>query len=99
MALKKDKQKVLGEVFDDERVRGFLEIDELEGLNTDFRLLERAYRSMKAENFDTFIDFFTEAKRDVNAQNPDGLTLLQILMTHNHARPYIDSLKKAGAKA
>ena len=24
MALKKDKQKVLGEVFDDERVKGFL---------------------------------------------------------------------------
>ncbi len=98
MALKKDKQKVLGEVFDDQRVRSFLEIEELEGSSTDFRLLERAYRSMKAENFSTFINFFVEAGHDINAKNPSGISLLQLILQHSQASDYCDALKKNGAR-
>ena len=61
MALKKDKEKVLGEVFDDDRVRGFLEPYKREGFNSHYLLLERAYRGMKVENFATFIQFFVDA--------------------------------------
>lgn len=98
MALKKDKQKVLGEVFDDARVRGFLDIDTREGFDTDFRLLERAYRSMKAENFDTFIGFFVDAEHDINARNPEGLNLLQIMQDHDQSANYCEAMKKAGAR-
>lgn len=98
MALKKDKQKVLGEVFDDERVKTFLHIEGREGWNSDYLRLERAYRGMKAENFETFVKFFCEAGYDINAQNPDGLNLLQVLQDHRHSSDYCSALKAAGAR-
>lgn len=97
MALKKDKKKVLGEVFSDERIKSFLQFQPPEGVNEDFHLLEKAYRGMKAENFDTFLDFFLEEGRDINAVNPDGKTLLAVISEHRHGDDYAHSLKKHGA--
>lgn len=98
MALKKDKQKVLGEVFDDERIKTFLDFEAPEGVNPDFHLLEKAYRGMKAENFATFLKFFREAGHDINATNPDGETLLTIANQHRHAEDYIEALETNGAR-
>ena len=61
--LKKDKQKVLGEVFDTERVKSFLHVPKREGVNHDFDILEKAYRGMKAENFE---EIFLKAPLIIN---------------------------------
>jgi len=98
MSLKKDKQKVLGEVFDDERIKTFLDFEAPEGVNPDFHLLEKAYRGMKAENFETFVKFFLEAGHDINATNSDGKTLLAIASQHRHAEDYVAALKSNGAQ-
>lgn len=98
MALKKDKQKVLGEVFDDARIRSFLQFLPPKGVNPDFHVLEKAYRGMKAENFDTFVKFFLEAGRDINATNPDGKTLLQLVSQHAQGEEYADILRAGGAQ-
>ncbi|MDX2463573.1 MAG: PA4642 family protein [Porticoccus sp.] len=97
MALKKDKKKVLGEVFDDERIKTFLQFEAPEGINADFHLLEKAYRGMNIENFETFLTFFLEEGRDINAQNPNGETVLAIVNQHRHGDEYVDALKKHGA--
>ena len=97
MVLKKDKQKVLGEVFDDERIKTFLDFEAPQGVNPDFHLLEKAYRGMKIENFDTFLDFFTDAGHDINSPNPNGNTLLAIISEHRHGDEYVNALKKHGA--
>lgn len=97
MALKKDKQKVLGEVFTDERVKGFLQFQPPEGVNADFHILEKAYRGMIAENFATFLEFFTADGRDINATGPDGKTLKQQLETHKMAENYVAMLTQQGA--
>jgi len=98
MAVKKDKQKVLGEVFDEARVRSFLEVETYEGIDTDYLALERAYRGMKAENFATFVQFFVEDGRNINAKNPQGRTLLQVASEHRPSHDYIKTLEAAGAK-
>jgi len=98
MALKKDKQKVLGEHFDDERIKSFLLFAAPEGTNPDFHVLEKAYRGMITENFATFIQFFVAAGRDLNATNPQGQTLLQITRQHRHGEDYAKVLSEAGAK-
>ncbi len=98
MSLKKDKQKVLGEFFDDERIKTFLEFEAPEGVEADFHLLEKAYRGMGAENFTTFIKFFAEAGRDLNAPNPEGKTLLSIMREHRHSADYVEAMEAAGAK-
>lgn len=98
MALKKDKQKVLGEFFDNDRIRGFLEGQAPNGVNLDFHILERAYRGMQAENFATFIQFFAEAGRDLDAKNPEGKTLLELVNEHSSFGEYAEILRDAGAK-
>jgi len=97
MTLKKDKQKVLGEVFDDDRIKTFLQFDPPQGINKDFHLLEKAYRGMKVENFATFVEFFLADGRDLNAKNSDGKSLLNIVQEHRHGSEYADLLKGKGA--
>jgi len=97
MALKKDKQKVLGEVFDDERIKTFLHFEAPEGVNPDFHLLEKAYRGMNVENFDTFLTFFQEQGYDINAANPNGNTLLAIAQQHRLGEEYVTALINHGA--
>jgi hypothetical protein len=97
MALKKDKQKVLGEFFDDERIRSFFEYEANDGESTDFHLLEKAYRGMIAENFATFVRFFKEDGKDINATDQYGDTFLQSIKTHREAKVYIETLEKNGA--
>jgi ankyrin repeat protein len=98
MSLKKDKQKVLGEVFDDERIKTFLQFQPPAGVNADFHLLEKAYRGMKAENFVTFLGFFKAEGRDINAKNPQGKTLLELASEHRHGGDYTKALKDHGAQ-
>jgi hypothetical protein len=98
MSLKKDKQKVLGEVFDDARIKTFLEYEAYGDANPDFHVLEKAYRGMKAENFETFIGFFNDDKRDINAVGPEGKTILQIVREHRHGSDYEAILTAAGAQ-
>jgi len=98
MSLKKDKQKVLGEMFDDERIKTFLDYAAPQGVDGDFHVLEKAYRGMRAENFATFLDFFTAAEKNINATNPQGQTLLDIASSHRHAEDYVAALKERLAK-
>ena len=97
MALKKDKQKVLDEVLDETRIRSFLAINPPDNVDPDFNLLEKAYRGMPEEYFDTFLDMFIEAGHNIDAVNPGGLTLLQIVAQHDECKPYMELLKKHGA--
>ncbi len=98
MSLKKDKQKVLGETFSDERVREFLTGSTVDGEHPDFTALERAYRGMKEDNFATFVTFFVEEGRDINAENANGETFLSVIKAHRHSGPYVATLKSNGAK-
>ncbi len=97
MSAKKDKQKVIGEVFDDQRVRSFLQLQPPINIDRDFHMMERAYRSMNIENFDTFMDFFCAAGYRVEALSSDGKTLLQIILKHRLGQPYASSLSAHGA--
>lgn len=98
MSEKKDKKKILVETFSDERVKGFLHGTPPAGVAEDYYLLERAYRGMNEENFATFIRFFVEAGKDLNAKNPQGLTIAQVIAQHRNGGEYLDALKGAGAK-
>ncbi len=98
MVLKKDKQKVLGEVFDDERIKTFLNYEAYGEANPDFHLLEKAYRGMKADNFATFLGFFKAEGHDINAKNQQNKTFLETIADHRQAEDYIAAMKAAGAQ-
>ncbi|PID54685.1 MAG: hypothetical protein CR978_02340 [Gammaproteobacteria bacterium] len=95
--MRKDKEKVLDEVWTDERVRAFLEVRPQDDTNPDAYVLALAYRNMRIENFTQFVGYFCEQNRDVNARDKRGQTLLDILKTHRHGAAYAEVLRAAGA--
>ena len=54
---------------------------------------------MNIDNFVTFLDFYKQAGHDVNAQNPQGLSLAKIIQQHSNGTPYLSALISAGAEA
>ncbi len=98
MSLRKDKEKVLGEIFDEARIKTFLDYPAPAGINADFHLLEKAYRGMRGENFATFVKLFIEAGKDINALGGEGKTFLQTIKTHRNGEEYLMALEAAGAQ-
>ena len=98
MALKKDKEKVLDEVWTEDRVKSFLDLLPPEGENADFHMLHKAYQSMRDNDFEKFVGFFIAAGKDLNAQNQKGRTVLSIVEEHRHGKPFAEILRTAGAK-
>lgn len=98
MSEKKDKKKVVVETFDDARIKTFLLAKPYGDVNADYYVLEKAYRGMNEENFASFVKFFVEAGRDLNAKNPQGLTIAQIVAQHRHGGEYLEALRGVGAK-
>lgn len=98
MSQRKDKEKVLGEIFDEARIATFLEYPAPTGINADYHLLEKAYRGMRGENFGTFVKLFIEAGKDLNAIGPEGKTFLQVVKAHRNGEEYAVALEAAGAK-
>lgn len=98
MSLRKDKEKVLGEIFDDARIATFMDFPAPAGVNPDYHLLEKAYRGMRGENFSTFVKLFLEAGKNLNATGPEGKTFLQVVKTHRNGEEYAQALAAAGAQ-
>jgi len=96
--MRPDKEKVVDEIWDDERVRSFLDKPPLGAEpSKDFSALLYAYRSMRPMDFSRFVDMFLEAGRDLTATNRHDKTLADVIRPHRHAQPFIDILKRHGA--
>ena len=93
--MKKDKQKVLDEVWTEDHVRSFLNAKSHDGTDENFHMLLKAYQSMRASDFELFIGFFLEQDRDLNATDKSGRTVLDIIGTHRHGGPYAEILRSA----
>ncbi|MBM7334094.1 MAG: PA4642 family protein [Alcanivorax sp.] len=96
MAERKDKQKVIGEPMTDEQIKVFLDFPPEDGENADFHVLLKAYRALRAEDFERFVAFFQEQGRDVRATDPEGRTLLEIVRGHGKSEPFVAILERAG---
>lgn len=96
--MRPDKEKVIDEVFDDERIRSFLDKAPMGGEpDVDFSALLYAYRSMRPGDFARFVEFFLEAGRNLQARSRDQQTLADIIREHRHGEPFLDILKQYGA--
>lgn len=80
--------QVTDEIWDDERVRSFLDLQP-EGENADFHVLLKAYRGMRVEDFERFLRFFTEAGRNLDAEDQQGQTLWAIIKDHRQGQAFI----------
>ncbi len=95
--MRKDKEKVLDEVWTEDHIRSFLNFRPYDGSSADFHVLLKAYQSMRASDFELFVTFFREENRDINARGQDDRTVLDIVSTHRHGTEYAEILRAAGA--
>ena len=93
MTLRKDKQKVIGEAMTDEQVRAFLQGEPEAGVDPDYHLLQRAYRSLREEDFARFVTFFRSEGRNIDARDPKGRKLAEIIAAHGRAEGYLEALR------
>jgi hypothetical protein len=84
-----------GEDWSDERVKGYLNRLPPTGESADFHALMAAYKHMRPHDFERFITFFKAAGRDVNAPNPAGQSLLDIVRTHAKSTEFVAILEAA----
>lgn len=100
MASRPDKQKVIDEVWDDARVRSFLDRDPADPeTSRDFFRLWQAYQAMRPGDFRRFLQVFREDGGDVDAPDRRGRTLATFIAPHRHADDFIDALVAHGASA
>lgn len=94
--MRRDKRKVIDEVWDDARVKGFLDKrpPDLPG-DPDFHVLLFAYQSMRVADFERFLRFFVQAGRNLSARNAAGQDVAAYIARHRQARPYLALLAAA----
>lgn len=92
-----DKPKVLDEEWSDERVKSHLPSEPKEE-GSDYTALLKAYRAMRADDFERFVGFFVEAGGDLNATDEAGKTFLDHVSQHRKGADYARALEQAGAK-
>lgn len=95
--MKKDKLKVLDEVWTEDHVKSFLAVRPHDGSDEDFHMLLKAYQSMRASDFELFVQFFQTESRNINAQGPDGRSVRAIVAEHRNGAHYTGILEAAGA--
>jgi hypothetical protein len=96
--MRKDKEKIVDEVWTEEHVKSFLNVKPHDGSAEDFHMLLKAYQSMRASDFELFVAFFCDDGRDLDTTSKDGRTVLDIVSTHRHGAQYAEILKTSGAR-
>lgn len=95
--MRKDKQKVIGEPMTDEQIAAFLNARPYAGESVEQHILTRAYRGLRAHDFERFIDMFRQEGFELDARDAQGKTFLQNIREHAQAEDYIAALERAGA--
>jgi len=89
MALKKDKAKVIDEHLDDGKLAAFLQFTPPNGVDADYHILEKAYRGLTAPLFDRFLDLFAAQNLNLQATNPRGQTIHDVVSSHGQSSEYL----------
>ena len=90
---KKDKKAVIDEVITDESLEQFFLLQAPQGVDTDYHMLERAYRSFTAADFARFVALFIAKGRNLNAKGSQG-TMLEVISRHAKSGEYAATIKK-----
>ena len=70
------------EAWSDERVFAYLQQQPPVGVDADFHVLYTAYKHMRPHDFERLLQRFVADGRNVNATNPQGQTLVQIIAAY-----------------
>ena len=91
--MRADKAKVTDEIWDEQRIQSFLNKPAMGQEPKHYSQLLFAYRSMRAEDFERFVKAFVAGGGNVNAKNRDGLTLVQVIKSHQKSAAFTSILQ------
>ena len=95
--MRKDKEKVLDEVWTEDHVKSFLNVRPFDNTDEDFHMLLKSYQSMRASDFELFVGCFLGENRNINAAGRDGRSVLEIVSEHRLGAEYAAILTDNGA--
>lgn len=93
--MRKDKKQVIGEEISDEAIKAFLEPEPTDETPASLHKLIKAYRGLRADDFERFLGFFIEAGFDLNAKDAKGQDFVALIADQRQAEPYIELIKAA----
>ena len=93
MALKKDKQKVFGGEWSEEKLRGYLDASPLANCSKEYSIVYKAYQQMLPEHFERFVQMYVAEGLPLDAKTDDGETILQVISAHGASAEYAEILK------
>lgn len=91
--MKRDKKRVEGEAWSEERLAEYLEFRTYDGTDPDFHCLYRAYTRMNEETFARFVQLFRERGRNLQATDLEGNTLADLIARHTQSEDYLKALR------
>jgi hypothetical protein len=87
--LKKDKVRQENIEVNDEMMAQFFIVGGEAGNERDFTIVEKAYRGLTAEYFETFLKEASSKGVNFNAKNEDGKTMLDLIKEHANGAAYV----------
>jgi hypothetical protein len=92
--MRPDKAKVVDEVWDDARIESFLHKGQMGDEPAEYSMLLHAYRSMRVDDFQRFIDRFTASGGRIDAVDRQGRTLADVIAPHAKSLPFREVLER-----
>ena len=97
--MRRDKAKVVDEIWDDARIESFLDRRAPASVDGDHYRLMLAYRSMREGDFRRFLALGVARGMALDAADAQGRTSADLIAGHRHGKPYVDALLAHGARA
>jgi hypothetical protein len=95
--MRKDKKQVIGEEISDDKIKLFLAVEPADDTPPSLHKLVKAYRGLRADDFERFVGFFVEAGYDLDIRNEAGQDFIDLIRDHRKAEPYVDAVRSAHA--
>lgn len=91
--MRKDKKQVIGEPMTDEQIKVFLNAEPADNTPAPLHKLIRAYRSLRIEDFERFLNFFKAQDLPLDCRNEQGQDFAQLIADQRLAEPYLAAFK------
>ncbi|BBP85402.1 PA4642 family protein [Pseudomonas sp. No.21] len=93
--MRKDKKQVIGEEITEDSIKLFLEVEPADDTPPSLHKLVKAYRGLRIDDFERFLQFFLEAGYDLAAKDAQGNDFIALIKDQRLAEPYIEAVQAA----
>lgn len=95
--MRKDKKQVIGEEITEDSIKLFLTVEPADDTPPSLHKLVKAYRGLRIDDFERFLQFFLEAGYDLAAKDAQGNDFIALIKDQRLAEPYIEAVQAARA--